>query len=65
MAVNPDFRDLFAALSARGVEFLVVGGHAVMLYTQPRYTKDLDVWVRPTPENAARVFVRSRTSVHR
>jgi hypothetical protein len=56
MATNPDFRDLFAALSARGADFLVVGGHAVMLYTQPRYTKDLDVWVRPTLENAVRVF---------
>jgi len=56
MATNPDFRDLFAALSAQGAEFLVVGGHAVMLYTQPRYTKDLDVWVRPTRENAERVF---------
>ncbi|MEZ4301209.1 MAG: DUF6036 family nucleotidyltransferase [Polyangiaceae bacterium] len=53
--MNPDFRDLFAALSARAAEFLVVGGHAVMLYTQPRYTKDLDVWVRPTLENAERV----------
>ena len=56
MATNPDFRDLFAALSAQGADFLVVGGHAVMLYTQPRYTKDLDVWVRPTSENAERVF---------
>jgi hypothetical protein len=56
MATNPDFRDLFAALSAQGADFLVVGGHAVMLYTQPRYTKDLDVWVRPTRENAEKVF---------
>ncbi len=56
MATNPDFRDLFAALSAQGADFLVVGGHAVMLYTEPRYTKDLDVWVRPTGENAERVF---------
>lgn len=56
MATNPDFRDLFAALSAQGADFLVVGGHAVMLYTEPRYTKDLDVWVRPTSENAERVF---------
>jgi hypothetical protein len=56
MATNPDFRDLFAALSAHKADFLIVGGHAVMLYTQPRYTKDLDVWVRPTKENAERVF---------
>jgi len=55
MATNPDFRDLLSALSAEGAEFLIVGAHAVMLYTAPRYTKDLDIWVRPTPENAARV----------
>ncbi len=33
MALNPDFRDLFAALSAEEVEFLLVGGYAVMIYT--------------------------------
>lgn len=27
-----------------------------MKYTEPRYTKDLDVWIEPTPENAKRVF---------
>jgi hypothetical protein len=55
MATNPDFRDLFSALSAEAAEFLVVGAHAVMVYTSPRYTKDLDVWIRPSPGNAARV----------
>jgi hypothetical protein len=55
MATNPDFKDLFAALSAKQAEFIIVGAHAAMLYTEPRYTKDLDVWVRPTLENAARV----------
>jgi hypothetical protein len=38
------------------VEFLVIGAHAVMFHSQPRYTKDLDIWVRPTVENAARVY---------
>ena len=42
-------------LSSEGAEFLVVGAHAVMFYTVPRYTKDLDLWVRPTLENAERV----------
>ncbi len=55
MPANPDFRDLFAELSAANAEFLVVGAHAVMFYTVPRYTKDLDVWVRPTRSNARRV----------
>jgi hypothetical protein len=55
MAVNPDFRDLFSALFDEAAEFIVVGAHAVMFFTEPRYTKDLDVWVRPSRENAERV----------
>ena len=56
MATNPDFKELFAALFDAQAEFIVVGAHAVMVYTEPRYTKDLDVWVRPTLENATRVL---------
>ncbi|HEY6477982.1 MAG TPA: hypothetical protein VI456_15500 [Polyangia bacterium] len=55
MPSNRDFKDLFSALSAGDVRFLVVGAHAVMLYTAPRYTKDLDIWVEPTRKNAERV----------
>jgi hypothetical protein len=35
---------------------LVVGGYAVMKYTEPRYTKDLDLWVEASSENAPAVF---------
>ncbi len=56
MAVNPDFRDLFAALNAAGARYLVVGAYAVIHYTEPRYTKDVDLWVEPTEGNAARVL---------
>lgn len=56
MTVNSDFRDLFAAFNDESVDYLVVGAHAVMFYTEPRYTKDLDIWVRPSPENAQRVL---------
>jgi hypothetical protein len=55
MAVNPDFRDLFATLNAAGARYLLVGGYAVAFHAEPRFTKDLDVWVEPTTENAARV----------
>jgi hypothetical protein len=54
--VNPDFRDLLAAFNARGVEFLVVGAHALAAHGLVRATKDLDVWVRPDAANAARVL---------
>src|SRR5687767_13877029 len=60
MATNQDFKDLFAALSAQGSEFIVVGAHADMVHTEPRYTKDLDVRVRPSPENAERVHAALR-----
>jgi len=56
MGVNPDLRDLFKIFNDHGVEYLVVGAYAVIYYTFPRFTKDLDVWVNPTPENARRVF---------
>jgi hypothetical protein len=53
MPVNRDFRDLF---SAADVRFLVVGAHAVIFYSVPRYTKHLDLWIDATPENAARAW---------
>jgi len=53
---NPDFRDLFRCLNDAGARYLVVGAYAVIFHTEPRYTKDLDVWVDPTPENAAKVW---------
>jgi hypothetical protein len=56
MPANPDFKDLFVALCDQRAEFIVVGAHAVMIFTEPRYTKDLDVWVRPSIENAERVY---------
>jgi len=55
VAVNPDFRDLFAALNAVDARYLLVGGYAVAFHAQPRFTKDLDVWTDPEPANAARV----------
>jgi hypothetical protein len=55
MQPNRDFRDLFAALNTAGAEYLLVGGYALAYHHAPRSTGDLDVWVRATPENAARV----------
>jgi hypothetical protein len=56
MDVNPDFRDLLLALRNEGARYLVVGAYAVIYHTEPRYTKDLDLWVEPTPENAERIW---------
>jgi hypothetical protein len=43
-------------LTARNVRYVVVGGHALAYHGRPRYTKDLDVFVEPSPENAARLL---------
>lgn len=55
MAINRDFRDLLSALCDADARFLVVGAHAVIYHAIPRYTKDLDLWVEASPENARRV----------
>jgi hypothetical protein len=51
-----DQRDLLLAFNAHNVRYLVIGGYAYSHYTEPRATKDLDVFVDPSPENAAAVF---------
>ena len=56
MAGNPHFSELLQKLYAEGVEFLIVGGYAVARYAEPRFTKDLDIWIRNSLENAAKVY---------
>lgn len=55
-ALNRDFQDIVSLLCEAGAEFLIVGGFAVAWHGFPRSTGDFDLLVRPTPENAARVF---------
>jgi len=54
--VNPDFRDLLAEFNAAGVEYLIVGAHALAAHGHVRATRDLDVWVCSSSENAPRVM---------
>lgn len=51
-----DFRELLTALSDEGAEFVLIGGWALALHGYGRGTDDMDVLVRPSPENAQRVF---------
>lgn len=53
--LEPDFRDMLSALSAAGAEYLVIGAYAMAVQGFPRGTGDLDIWIRPDPENAHRV----------
>jgi predicted nucleotidyltransferase len=56
MAENPHYKELLLVLNEFEVRYLIVGGYAIMKYTEPRYTKDLDVWVDNSAENSIRVF---------
>jgi len=53
--MNSDFKDLLTILNDCQVSYLVVGGYAYIHYAEPRYTKDIDLWVLPTQENAIRL----------
>ncbi len=51
-----DFRDILREFHDAGVEFVVVGGHAVAFHGHPRATKNLDILVRASQSNAHRVY---------
>jgi hypothetical protein len=50
--ISGEFRDFVKLLNENRVKYLVVGGYAVAFHGYPRYTKDFDVWIQPSPENA-------------
>jgi hypothetical protein len=52
----PDFNEFCGLLNARGVEFVIVGAHALAFHGAPRFTGDLDILVRPTESNAQRLL---------
>jgi hypothetical protein len=54
--MKQDQRDLLLAFNEQQVKYLVVGGYALGRYTEPRVTKDLDLFVEISEENATRIF---------
>jgi len=60
MDVQKDFTDLCALLNASGVEYLIVGGYALAFHGAPRFTGDLDLFIRPTTENVAKLVAALR-----
>jgi hypothetical protein len=56
MFVNSDFSDLLKIFNANNVKYLVIGGYAVIQYAEPRFTKDLDLWISTDTSNAAAVY---------
>src|SRR5580698_2662756 len=59
-----DYKDLLSAFQSHGVKYLVVGGShpaahrplAVIHHSQPRFTKDIDLFIKAGPENAKATF---------
>lgn len=54
--LTPDFREFLGFLNQNQVRYLLIGGYAVGLHGHPRYTKDLDIWVEASQENAEKVI---------
>ncbi len=56
MNVQPDFLDFVRCLNRCEADFILVEAFAVAFHGRPRASGDLDVWIRPNPENASRVL---------
>jgi hypothetical protein len=56
MEAQPDYRELLALLNKHAVEFIIVDGYALAFHGAPRFTGDIDIFVRPHPRNAARIL---------
>ena len=54
--MSKHYAELLESLNAHDVRFLIVGGIAFSFYAEPRYTKDLDVWIDPEPRNVERLL---------
>lgn len=54
MDAIPDFEDLLKVLHRHDVRYLVIGGLAFIYHARPRYTKDMDLWIDPSPRNVRR-----------
>lgn len=55
MKLNKDLREFIGLLNSTKVDYLIVGGHAVAFHGYPRFTGDIDFWVRRSIENAERL----------
>ena len=51
-----DYKDLLSAFHAHGVRYLIVGGYAVIFHAQPRFTKDIDLFIKADPANAQAIY---------
>ncbi|PSF33927.1 hypothetical protein C7H19_19605 [Aphanothece hegewaldii CCALA 016] len=54
--LNQDFKEFIQLLNSNQVRYLVIGGYAVSLHGYPRYTKDIDIWIEMSLENATNLL---------
>lgn len=54
--MNQDYKDLLSAFNAHGVKYLIVGGYAVIFHAQPRFTKDIDIFIKADLANAQAAY---------
>ena len=57
MLMSPDFKELLKLFEKHNIRYLIVGGYAVMKYSEPRFTKDLDMLIATDQENAKSVYL--------
>jgi len=56
MEIQRDFKELLKLFNAHNVEYLIVGGYALAFHGAPRFTGDIDLFVKPEAENAKRIL---------
>jgi hypothetical protein len=56
MEFQPDFKELLELFNAHRVEYLIVGGYALALHGAPRFTGDLDIFIKIDPDNARKIL---------
>lgn len=56
MFINSDFSDLLRLFNRNSVRYLIIGGYAFIQYAEPRFTKDLDLWISTDARNAKAVY---------
>jgi len=56
MEVQKDFKEFLALLNAHEVDFMIVGGYALAYHGAPRYTGDIDIFIKPDRKNAQKII---------
>ena len=56
MKIEKDYEEFLSLLNKRNVKYCIIGAFAVAFYAKPRYTKDLDIFIESSKENAGKIL---------